>query len=246
MDRSEIRQGIAQFCRQLIMSQNPVRLCDLVATPKQEEFLYRVFKEELEHRERLRKARLFQRAAFPVRKTLETYEWTALRLPSTLQPDELTSCQFVRDKKNLVLYGPVGTGKTHLAIALGVKACELGIATRFFTAAALVTRLSESKRAGHLERTVADLAKAELVIIDEWGYLPMAREEAQLLFQVIANSYERRSLVITTNLEFSKWGGIFTDDQMAAAMIDRLAHHGQLIVFEGESYRLKHALMRQK
>jgi len=97
-----------------------------------------------------------------------------------------------------------------------------------------------------LERTMKELEKAQLIIIDEWGYLPMDREEAQLLFQVIAASYERRSLVITTNLEFSKWGGIFTDDQMAAAMIDRLAHHGQLILFEGESYRLKHALMRQK
>ncbi|MCY9667948.1 IS21-like element helper ATPase IstB [Paenibacillus alginolyticus] len=246
MDRSEVRQEIALFCRQLILSQNAVRLCDLEATPKQEEFLHQVFKEELEHRERLRKVRLFQKAAFPVRKTLEGYEFQALRLPSTLQTDELTSCQFVRDKKNLVLYGPVGTGKTHLAIALGVKACELSMSTRFFTAASLVTRLSESKRAGSLERTMKELEKADLVIIDEWGYLPMDREEAQLLFQVIAASYERRSLIITTNLEFSKWGGIFTDDQMAAAMIDRLAHHGQLIVFEGESYRLKHALMRQK
>jgi len=246
MDRSEIRQQLSQFCRQLILSQNAVRLCDLEATPKQEEFLHRVFQEELEHRDRQRRIRLFQRAGFPVRKTLEGYEWNALRLPSTLQPDELTSCQFVRDKKNLVLYGPVGTGKTHLAIGLGVKACELGLATRFFTAAALATRLSESKRCGQLERTMKDLAKSELVIIDEWGYLPMDREEAQHLFQVIAASYERRSLVITTNLEFSKWGGIFTDDQMAAAMIDRLAHHGQLVVFEGESYRLKHALMRQK
>ncbi|WP_174819982.1 IS21-like element helper ATPase IstB [Paenibacillus koleovorans] len=246
MDRSQIRSEISQFCKQLILSQNAVRLCDLEATPKQEEFLHQVFREELEHRERLRKARLFQRAAFPIRKTVEGYEFHSLRLPSTLSTDELTSCQFVRDKKNLVLFGPVGTGKTHLAIALGVKACELGMATRFFTAATLVTRLSESKRAGTLERTLKDLEKAELVIIDEWGYLPMDREEAQLLFQVIATSYERRSLVLTTNLEFSKWGSIFTDDQMAAAMIDRLAHHGQLVVFEGESYRLKHALMRQK
>lgn len=246
MDRSEIRQEIALFCRKLILSQNAVRLCDVEATPKQEEFLHPVFKEELEHRERVRKTRLYQKAAFPVRKTLEGYDFAALRLPSTLTPEELTSCQFIRDKKNLVLYGPVGTGKTHLSIALGVSACERGMTTRFFTAASLVTRLSESKRAGSLERIMKELEKAELVIIDEWGYLPMDREEAQLLFQVIAASYERRSLVITTNLEFSKWGGIFTDDQMAAAMIDRLAHHGQLIVFEGESYRLKHALMRQK
>lgn len=122
-----------------------------------------MFKEELKHRDRLRKVRLFQRAAFPIRKTLEGYEFHSLRLPSTLLTDELTSCQFIRDKKNLVLYGPVGTGKTHLAIALGVKACELGMTTRFFTAASLVTRLSESKRAGSLERTMKELEKAELV-----------------------------------------------------------------------------------
>lgn len=117
MDRSEI----SRFCRQLILSQNAVRLCDVEATPKQEEFVQQVFREEREHRERMRKLRLFQRAAFPIRKTLEGYELNALRLPSDLSTDELTSCQFVRDKKNLVLYGPVGTGKTHLAIALGVN-----------------------------------------------------------------------------------------------------------------------------
>ncbi len=109
-----------------------------------------------------------------------------------------------------------------------------------------MTRLSEAKKAGNLEKTLKDLWRAELIILDEWGYLPMDREDAQMLFQVVSASYERRSLVITTNLEFSKWGGIFTDDQMAAAMIDRLAHHGHLIVFEGESYRLKNALMRKK
>lgn len=246
MDRSKVRSDLATFCGKLSFSQNPVRLCDLEATPKQEEFLYRVFCEELEHRERMRKDRLFRKAAFPIRKTLEGYDYDHVRLPATLTMDELTSCQFIRDKRNLVLYGPVGTGKTHLAIAIGVKACELGLDTRFYTAAALVTKLSESKRNGTLERTLKDLEKAVLIIIDEWGYIPMDREEAQLLFQIIATSYERRSLVITTNLEFSKWGNVFTDDQMAAAMIDRLAHHGHLLVFEGESYRLKNALMRRK
>ncbi len=91
-----------------------------------------------------------------------------------------------------------------------------------------------------------NILRAELLIIDEWGYVPIDKQGAQLLFRIISDSYERRSLIITTNLEFSKWGALFTDDQMAAAMIDRLIHHGHLIIFEGESYRMKHALMRQK
>lgn len=153
---------------------------------------------------------------------------------------------FVPEKKNLVLYGPVGTGKTHLATALGVIACEKGYRTRFFTAAELVVRLSEAYATGTLEKLLKSILRADLLIIDEWGYVPVDRQGAQLLFRIISDSYERRSLILTTNLEFSKWGSLFTDDQMAAAMIDRLAHHGHILLFEGESYRMKHALMRQK
>lgn len=145
-----------------------------------------------------------------------------------------------------MLYGPVGTGKTHLASALGALACSKGLRTRFFTAAELVVRLSEAFAAGSLEKLLKNLLRADLVIIDEWGYVPVDRQGAQLLFRIISDSYERRSIILTTNLEFSKWGAIFTDDQMAAAMIDRLAHHGYILLFEGESYRMKHALMRQR
>jgi DNA replication protein DnaC len=144
------------------------------------------------------------------------------------------------------MYGLVGTGKTHLAVALGVKACEMGMTVRFFTAAELVVRLSEALKTGNLEKMMKSVLKADLIILDEWGYVPVDKQGAQLLFRIISDSYERRSLVITTNLEFSKWGTVVTDDQMAAAIIDRLAHHGHLLVFEGESYRMKHALMKQK
>jgi len=145
-----------------------------------------------------------------------------------------------------VMVGKSGTGKTHLATALGVIACQMGRRTRFFTAAELVVRLSEAFAAGTLEKLLRSLLRSELLVIDEWGYVPVDRQGAQLLFRIISDSYERRSLILTTNLEFSKWGAIFTDDQMAAAMIDRLAHHGYILLFEGESYRMKHALMRQK
>ena len=140
----------------------------------------------------------------------------------------------------------MGTGKTQLAIALGIRSCELGFRVKFFTAAQLVVLLSEALAAGTLEKLLRSILKAELLIIDEWGYVPVSREGAQLLFRVISDCYEQRSLILTTNLEFSKWGSIMTDDQMAAAMIDRLAHYGYIALFEGESYPMKHALMRQK
>ena len=164
--------------------------------------------------------------------------------PHPWERDELLGCQFVGEKKNLVLYGGVGTGKTHMAIALGISACEKGKAVRFFTVTELVLKLSDAYRNGTLERLVRDLKQLDLLILDEWGYVPVDREGSQLLFRVIADSYESKSLILTTNLEFSKWGGIFTDEQMAAAMIDRLVHHGHLVMFDAKSYRMTHALMR--
>lgn len=153
---------------------------------------------------------------------------------------------FIPAKRNLVCFGPVGTGKTHLAIATGIRACEQGLTVKFYTVAKLVMRLAEAKRSGTLERLMNEIQRTQLLILYEWGYVPVDKEGSQLLFRVIADSYESHSMMITTNIEFSKWGSVFMDDQMAAAMIDRLAHHGHSILFEGESYRKKHALMRQR
>jgi DNA replication protein DnaC len=107
-------------------------------------------------------------------------------------------------------------------------------------------KLSDAYRVGTLERLIRDLKQLDLLILDEWGYVPVDREGSQLLFRVIADSYESKSLILTTNLEFSKWGSVFTDEQMAAAMIDRLVHHGHLLIFEAKSYRMTHALMRHQ
>lgn len=245
-ERESIRDEIATCCRKLTLSRNVAKLCEEESTPRQEDFLLRVLKEEVEGRERTKRTRLLNKAGFPVYKTLEEFQFRAVTLPSTLSRDELVEGAFIAEKRNLVMYGEVGTGKTHLAIAIGVKACEQGLTVRFFTVAELISRLSEAKRCGTLERLLNDLQRVELLILDEWGYIPVDREGSQLLFRIIADSYETRSLVITTNLEFSKWGTAFTDDQMAAAMIDRLAHHGQLLVFSGPSYRMEHALMKKR
>ena len=246
VNRAARREEMSALLRRFAFSQTAVRLCEEEGSAAQEEFLLHVLQSEMANREEVRKARFLREAGFPVYKTLQGYDFQTLRLPPNLSRAELTAGAFILENKNLVLYGPVGTGKTHLASALGVLACEQGIRTRFFTAAQLVVRLSEALAHGVLEKVLASILKARLLVIDEWGYVPIDKQGAQLLFRIISDSYERRSLIITTNLEFSKWGSIFTDDQMAAAMIDRLAHHGYILLFEGESYRMKHALMRQK
>ena len=239
------REVIAGYCKRLSWSQTAVALCEQ-ATPTQEGFLEQVMAAELANREVGRRARLLSRAGFPAHKTLADFDRRVVQLPSTLSWEDLEQGTFITDHRNLVMFGSVGLGKTHLSIALGLVACERSLTVRFFTATGLVVRLTEARKAGTLERVFMDLRRTDLLVVDEWGYLPIDREGAQLLFRVVADSYETRSLILTTNLEFSKWGAVFTDDQMTAAMIDRLAHHGHLLVFEGESYRMQHALMKER
>ncbi len=129
-----------------------------------------------------------------------------------------------------------------MAIAAGTKACQLGYKTKFYTVTELVLKLSESHKNGTLKRLLKELRTLDLLIFDERGYVPVDKDGSQLLFRVVSDSYESKNPILTTNLEFSKWGGIFTDDQMAAAMMDRLVHHGHLLIFEGRSYRMEHAL----
>lgn len=142
-------------------------------------------------------------------------------------------------------YYTSGTARVIYAVSIGVSTVDRPYKTKFYTVTELVLKLAESRKNGTLERLLRDLRSLDLLILDEWGYVPVDKDGSQLLFRVISDSYESKSLILTTNLEFSKWGGIFTDDQMAAAMIDRLVHHGHLLIFEGKSYRMEHALMRR-
>ena len=236
---------IEAACKKLFFTTAIPELCQDNGTPKQIEFLHDALLAEITHREENHKARLVKRARFPVYKTFEGYNYNNVQLPPALLKEDLENVDFIGSKQNLVMYGPVGVGKTHMAIAAGVKACMLGYKTRFYTVTELVLKLAEARKNGTLERLRNDLNNQDLLILDEWGYVPVDRDGSELLFQIVSDSYESKSLILTTNLEFSKWGSIFTDEQMAAAMIDRLVHHGHLLIFSGKSYRMEHALMRQ-
>ena len=214
------------------------------ATPKQREHLYGMLTAENDSRQRSRRARLLTAARLPACKSLDGYDWSAVSFPADYGRQQLAALEFLDHAQDLVLFGDVGTGKTHLATALAATACHRGIPARYFTTSSLVMTLRRAKDAGRLDRELATLAKTQLLVIDELGYLPIDPDGARLLFQVISDAYEKRSLIITTNLEFSRWGTVFGDDNMAAAIIDRLVHHGRLLRFRGTSYRVNHALMK--
>jgi DNA replication protein DnaC len=245
MPSEEVAAKIREAGRSLMLSNHTMELYSAKATPKQAEFLLGMFGCELTYRDQNKRRRLICRAAFPVPKSFEGYDWSPVSLPLTITKEELTKASFIECAENVICYGPVGVGKSHLMTAVGMKACELGMKVRFITASELVLRLVSAKEAGTLDKVLADFASNDALLLDEFGYVPIDRDGSRLLFQVIARCYESKSLMLTTNLEFSRWGSILTEEQMASALVDRLLHHGHVITFKGESYRMRHALMNE-
>ena len=156
--------------------------------------------------------------------------------------------EYLKEGTNLIIEGAksIGTGKTHLATAISMKACQEWHSVRFFTAASLANLLLERNTKGTLNSFLTSLKKTELIVIDELGFVPLHKDAAQLIFQVISECYERKSLIITSNLEFSGWNTVLGDNRLTAALIDRLVHHSHIVIFSGESYRLRQSMKRQK
>jgi DNA replication protein DnaC len=206
-----------------------------------QEYLADLAHAEVTQRRERRIARLIQEARFPVLKTLEGFDFQAqpgLDRESVL---ELFRCDFVGEKSNVVLIGGIGTGKTHLAIALGMACCQREERVRFLTAAEATNMLVEAKTQSRLSRKLEQLARFDVLVLDELGYVPFDRQDADLLFGLVTRIYEKKSLVITTNLPFARWSEVFHDATAAAAVIDRVVHHATILKTEGESYRLKSA-----
>jgi DNA replication protein DnaC len=178
-------------------------------------------------------------ARFPARKTLEEFDFTFQRSVKKTVIEHLGQLDFVAERSNVLALGPPGVGKSHLAIALGIRACLHGHRVSFASATEWVARLGEAQRQGALEAELQRLGRIPLLICDEVGYIPFDPQAANLMFMLVSSRYERASMIVTSNKPFSAWGEVFGDEVVAAAMIDRLVHHAEILSLKGDSYRLK-------
>ena len=235
---------IAYLCRALkapSLAQAVARLAERARADSwtHEEFLAACLDREVAARQSNGGELRIRAARFPARKTLEDFDFDHQRSLKRDVIAHLGALDFVEGRENVVFLGPPGTGKTHLAIGLSIRACQAGHRVVFATAAEWVDRLALAHAGGKLHDELTRLGRYPLLVIDEVGYIPFEAEAANLFFQLISARYERASVIVTSNKPFGRWGETFGDDTVAAAMIDRLVHHAEVVSLKGDSYRLK-------
>lgn len=224
------------------------RLAKEAATSGQpyEEYLLSLLEEEVSQRDINRRKRRIQDARFPRLHTLDEYDFSLMPDLPQQKILQLTRCDFIDEAENIVFVGGIGTGKTHLAISIGLAACQLGKRVRFFTAAGLVNTLLEAAEQHRLSRVERLLMKQDLIIIDEVGFVPFSQQGANMLFTFVSQRYLQGSLLVTTNLAFADWGEVFGNALSVGPLLDRLTHRCHIVQFAGDSYRFRQSLERQQ
>lgn len=240
-----LEQEIINACKKLRLSKNFAEMAQVAEGKSPQEYLYKLLTQELKNREKGRIVKLINQAGFYQTKVYEDFRFDEVTLPGDVTPESLKTLSFISEKKNIIMYGRTGTGKTMLSTALGVLACQQGIPVKFYRTAALVNQLSEAKTAGTLALFLKKINKVQLLILDEWGYVPYDRYGSQLLFDYLSEIHESKSVILNTNLEFSKWVNVLYDEQMTAALIGRLTHHCHLLLFPGENNRLRESSINE-
>ena len=209
-------------------------------------YLLRMAELELLERERRAIERRIRQAKFPVVKTMDSFDFLAIPSLNKTMVLELARCEFLTRRENVLLLGNSGTGKTHIALALGLAACQRGHRVRFTTAAALVSELIEARDERKLLRFQKQIAAYELLIVDELGFVPLSKTGAELLFEMLSQRYERGSTMVTSNLPFAEWTEVLGSERLTGALLDRLTHHVHILEMNGDSYRLKQSRRKRE
>ncbi len=209
-------------------------------------YLLRLVELELIEREQRLVERRVRLAKFPATKSLESFDFTAISSLNKMQVLELARCEYILRRENIIALGNSGTGKSHIALALGLAACQRGFSVTFTTAAQLVHQLMEARDERRLLKLQRDLQAVKLLVIDELGYVPLSPTGAELLFEVFSQRYEHGSTIVTSNLPFEEWTSVLKSERLTGALLDRLTHHVHILTMNGDSYRLAHSTARRK
>ncbi len=242
----DLKIKLASCCKKLRMSSSLAERAMLQEGVTHQEYLLNLLLEEIASRDAARNARNLNAAGFPCRYTKEQYVASEIDFPEGVSFESLLNLDFYHGGKNVIMYGGTGTGKTMLSILIGMAACMQDIPVRFFRTAALVNLLAEHKLAGTLTQFKRKrLNPAKIIILDEFGYVPYDRSGSELLFDYLSEVHEQKSVILNTNLEFSQWVNVLYDKRMTTALIGRLTHHVELILFPGENNRLRESSINQ-
>lgn len=241
----KLQQEIAKACKELRLSSNLAEQAVNLDGDTHQEYILKLFTNELEYRKLRRRTTMLNTAGFPRRYDVEEFRTDEINFPDDVSLNSLLELEFYHAGKNVIMYGGSGTGKTMLSILIGIAACNQNIPVKFYRTAGLINLFSECQAKGTLTQLKKKLNSAAIIILDEFGYVPYDRTGAQLLFDYLSEIHEKKSVILNTNLEFSQWVNVLYDQRMTTALIGRLTHHVELILFPGVNNRLRESSIHE-